>query len=370
MVGIEIEDAHFETPNLIGPVPSHTYWLANDDDVAPVYNTFEMHWQRKGKMCDFLDNANSDDCFVCNLCNASDVSFCKDAYDESFPGGVGTGVLEIWHFPNFMPSEVHKSVFTFAERGGNSRLRSACPSNTHLTFTPETNGLYRFTFPEQMQLAEMRTAVRGETEGTAKIFVVYPTSKYATFYQLTSHNEGVQLPDPCATPSPTPTPTNSSCAGCAWLKVPAPVTTNGYREESFSPNVRITKVVVLKGTPAVDPNTGRFKLDETSSVYVHPSRIVLFPSFSDGDSVLGPDRVRCYTDSSETGGLDLRTCRVTRNIDCNTPNCVLNATPQYLHDRVTDPLTWFVEFNPAEGGIIPTLNCGEVLAIEFTLERV
>jgi hypothetical protein len=32
-------------------------------------------------------------------------------------------------------------------------------------------------------------------------------------------------------------------------------------------------------------------------------------------------------------------------------------------------LTWFAEFNPAEGGVIPSLGDGEVLAIEFTIER-
>jgi len=370
MVSIEAEDAHLEIPNLAGPVPAFTYWVANGDGVAPVFKTFELHWQRKGKMCDFLDNTNSADCFVCDLCNQSD-QFCKDAYEESFKGGVGTGFLEVWQYASFMPGEVKQTVFSFAESHNDSKLRSACQLQAHTTFTPESNGLYRITFPEQMFLSEMRTAVRGVAEGTAKIFVVSPTSKYATFYQLTAHSEGVQVPNQCGTPSPTPTPpSNPSCPGCAWLKLPAPLTTNGYREDSFSPHVRITEVAVLKGTPAVDANTGRFKLDETSSLYVHPSRVVMVPSANDGDSVLARDNIRCYTDASETGGLDLRTCRRTRNVDCAAPDCVLNATPQYLHDSATEPLTWFVEFNPAEGGIVPTLNCGEVLAIKFTLERV
>ena len=69
-------------------------------------------------MCDFLDNTNSADCFVCDLCNESDQGFCKDAV-ESFPGGVGDGFLEVWQYASFMPGEVKQTVFSFAESHAN-----------------------------------------------------------------------------------------------------------------------------------------------------------------------------------------------------------------------------------------------------------
>jgi len=111
-----------------------------------------------------------------------------------------------------------------------------------------------------------------------------------------------------------------------------------------------------------------------SSTIVHPSRVILFPAEFDGDSVLAHDRDnRCYANSSEDGDIDLTTCRKNYQVDCNSPNCVFEATPQYRHGPTpADPLKdiiWFVEFNPAEGGDIPTLECGEVLAIEFTLVK-
>jgi len=111
-------------------------------------------------------------------------------------------------------------------------------------------------------------------------------------------------------------------------------------------------------------------LDEISTTIAHPSRVVLFPAAFDGFSVLQHDGVRCYANSSEDGDLNLTTCRHDYRVDCTSPGCVLRATPQYKYGNPADNITWFVEFNPAEGGVIPSFSSGEVLAIEFTLERV
>ena len=68
LVEFESENPHFETPNLIDTAPSYWYWLAAGDELAPAYDTFEMHFEREGKMCDFLDNTpaspNGEDCLA------------------------------------------------------------------------------------------------------------------------------------------------------------------------------------------------------------------------------------------------------------------------------------------------------------------
>jgi hypothetical protein len=361
LAGTEVENPHFEMPDL---APSKRYWIAAGDKLAPAFDRFELHFQRQGKMCDFLDNtpaSNGDDCLVCNLCGDLHSRGCKTTDLNQPKSEITEGTFKVVVDVGFMPSATMRDVFDFAERGGITRLRSACPNQTRMPFATDFSGLYRFTGTNE-------AALRG-TDGTAKVEIVNDANPHPTVsYQLTSHCEDVQGPTSCAAPSPTP---NAQCPACVWFKVPAPDTSAGLREESFSPNLRVTKVRVLKGTPSVDPNTGRFKLDEMSTTIAHPSRVVLFPAASDGFSVLGPDDVRCYANPSvEDGDLNLTTCRDNYQVDCTSPNCALRATPHYTDGNPADSIIWFVEFNPAEGGVIPSFSFGEVLAIEFTLERV
>ena len=357
-VGFEIENPHFEIQDLFGPVPAHMYWLSKGDKVAPAFDTFERHWQRENKMCDFLDNtpisANGGDCLVCE--------HCADAASPACLGlgvGDGTGIahgfLEVYEDRGFIPDRHPANVYTFDDP---QKVFAACPDNRHRTFVPETSGLYRFA-------SDAAVGFRGGAQRTWIFIVDDAHSKPTTSYALTSYSEGVQLPDPCA-PSLPNTP-SASCPTCAWFKLPAPTTTAGLQEESFSCNLHITKIRVLQGTPWVDPGTGRFKIIGTP---VHPSSIVLFPAFHDGEPVFDHVDHRCYSNNSEDGDINLTSCRQAPNVDCTTPNCVLNFTPHYENLRPFKDIIWFAEFNPAEGGIIPTLNCGEVLAIEFTLERL
>jgi hypothetical protein len=376
LVGFEAENPHFEVPSgtpgvpLPGIVPAYWYFLAEGDLLAPAFDTFEMHFQREDKMCDFLDNTpvspNGADCLVCDLCGDSTSPGCKGVNFSNPGGGIEVGFLKVIT-SGYMGGSPMADVFDFAEYQGITRLRSACPGHNRLTFDPAMAGtLFRFG-------GSGNVALRGGSGGVVKTVMVNEVNDSPeVFYQLTSHYEGVQLPNPCATPAPSPSPgpVPPSCPGCAWFKLPAPTAVDGYREDSFSPKLYVTRVVVLKGTPVVDKVTGRFRLDYPTTEYVHPSRIILHPGANGDESALDPDRTRCYADSSVNGNINLKTCRTTYNMNCNTPDCLLSATPQYLHSSPTEGLTWFVEFNPAEGGIIPTLNCGEVLAIVFTLERL
>jgi hypothetical protein len=319
-------------------------------------------------MCDFLDNTpfspNGADCTVCDYCADGDADSCLGIVFGG-GGGIVPGFLEVTNYAGFTPVATKANAYSFAEIGGIHKVIAACPMQAQArdTFVPQVSGLYQLT-------SDAGIALRGGTGGTVKLFLLDDgNNNPTTIYPLTSDSDSgcVPLPDPCATPSPTPTPSpNARCPGCAWFKLPAPTTEEGFRMESFSPHLRITDVRVLKGVPSVDPITGRFKLDVPTTEYTHPSRIVLFPAASDGESVLDHDRVRCYADSSINGNINLTACRE----DSNLPSTrELSATPQYRHDARTEGLIWFVEFNPAVSDI-PTLNCGEVLAIQFTLERV
>jgi hypothetical protein len=369
LAGYEVENPHFEIANVVGPVPAYTYWLKKGDAVTPAFDTFELHWQRESKLCGFLDNtpfsADGADCAVCDYCTDGNAASCLGVVFGG-GGGIFPGFLEVISFPGFLPGDF-ENVYSFAEYNGVHKVIAACPnqSQSRLPFVPDKTGLYRL-------VSDAGIAFRGGTEGTVKLFIVDDANPSpTTTYRLTSHSEGEQLPDPCATPapSPSPSPTPSNCPGCVWFKLPKPSTMGAFREESFSPNLHITKIRVLKGTPSSDPITGRFKLDAMTATPVHPSRIVLFPASSDGQSVLDNEGNRCYANSSADGDINLATCRRDFNVDCSGPNCLLDATPQYMQSMTSEGLIWFAEFNPAQGGIIPTLSCGEVLAIEFTLER-
>jgi hypothetical protein len=372
LVGYEIENAHFETPNLVGPVPAFNYWLKKGDELAVRWDRFEMHWQRDGTSCDFLDDtpisADGQNCLVCNLCDYNGRACLDGRFPGNNGGGIEPGFLEVWREPGFMPSKNPESVYSFAEYFSLLKAQAACPDHTPMTFTPEKSGLYRIGQADPTQDPILKV---GESQGRAKVFVVdddNPNPKVS--YLLTGYREGVQLGDPCG-PLPTPSPSpNRWCPTCVWLKTATPASPARFKEESFSPNLRITKVRVLKGTPSVDPVTGRFKIDETTATPVHPTRIILLYAWLDlaGQDLIGHDASYCYANDSEDGDIDLTRCRWdVYGLDC--PNCVLNATPQYEHHDPSQELVWFVEFDPAFHGPIPALACSEVLAIEFTLER-
>jgi hypothetical protein len=151
--------------------------------------------------------------------------------------------------------------------------------------------------------------------------------------------------------------------------------------ETFSRNVRVTKVRILKGLPSLDSTTGKYVL--AGATVVRPSRVILTPDFSAGESVLAGsnDAMRCYADMSEDGNINVARCRGSNN--SNSTN-LQDATPTYAKVGPADRLTWFAEFNPCEGcGAPPCGNVcttgatepslvvpGSVLAIEFTIEKV
>jgi hypothetical protein len=147
----------------------------------------------------------------------------------------------------------------------------------------------------------------------------------------------------------------------------------------FSSQLRVTKIRIRQGSTFHDPKTGLFGLDELTATPVRPSRIVIFPAFHDGDSVFDLDTTRCYSDASEYGDIDLRRCRNSSPFTGTDPctvvprsptACVdLRANPTHLSSAPNDILTWFVEFNPAEGGVVPDPTKGDIV-IEFTIEGV
>src|SRR5262252_6765391 len=110
----EIENPRFETPSLPGTVPSLRYWLAPGDQLAPAFDTFELHYQRLGKICDFHDNtpvSANGDCLVCDLCGDLFSPGCKEKGLQTPKGEIGPGTFDVVADVGFMTSPLTHVIF-------------------------------------------------------------------------------------------------------------------------------------------------------------------------------------------------------------------------------------------------------------------
>lgn len=342
---IEMENVRFEPQGLSPSIqPAHAYWIKRGDMIAPRWDTHEFHWERNGAMCDFLDNASTGDCLVCDFCVFSPPSgepLCNA--NITFPGLAGT--LEVAAAHGFIPTDSPQQVLTF---GSEAAVKGACSNNTTQfslpSFEPAMSGVYR------LRSAAAGVIFKGETNGSIKLHVV---EKGAGLAQKAAY----QLMDQAV----------DNTNYWTWTIEGSPLWL-----ENFSPNLRVTDIRIFKGACADGSAQGKQCAIPDESAWVKPSRVIFYPSFP---GTLGNlQNTQCFSNPVATGGnfINLASCCPTFGAICSGDQI---ATPTILFTRPMEKLTWLVEFNINQGadadlttpGNDP-MPAGAQLIIEFTIE--
>jgi len=353
ITGIEIENPRFEPVGLSPEIrPARTYWLRSGNEIIAKWDTFEWHYTKEGEMCTFPDNTSSSNCLVCDFCNLpsnTDGPPCLGA----FFNGPFIGLVSIVAFPGFVESDDPELVFDYI--GGADSVRGTCgtPRFQQPRFTPDQSALFRF------KAGDESIVLRGEFDGEARIHVVdagparAQTTAYQLSYQVVDGRDYWRW--------------NIEGDGSILM-------------ENFSPELRITGIRILRGTCADGSAEGRECSVPSEAVPVKASRILFLPDFRGSIArQLGEAAHRCYSIPSTTGDtfLDLDHCRPVFDPSSNTESPKL-ATPVYeIQPPQADvDLTWFVEFNTAEGadadlttpGVNDPMPNDAQLIIEFTIQ--
>ncbi|HEX5085322.1 MAG TPA: hypothetical protein VFY40_25065 [Blastocatellia bacterium] len=348
---IEVENVRFEPQGLPFSIqPAHVYWLRHGDAIAPRWDTHEFHWERKGAMCDFIDNTSTEDCKVCDYCNlppSIEGPPCMGVHPIYFPGA-----LDVVADSGFIQTDNPQVVLSYIFRGTGDVL-GACANNTNpsyqlIFFEPATSGLYRLQ-------SEQTVRFRGATNGEIKLHVVEKGAGLAqkTAYQLTRQ-------------------TVDGANYWTWT-----IEGNPLWLENFSPNLRVTDIRILRGVCGDGSAQGRQCAIPNESVPVKPSRILFLPGFQGTVSGHpGESSHRCYGNQNASGGnfINLDSCRETYNANQTIQK---PATPTYESDPAgsMEKLTWLVEFNINEGAdadlTTPSpdpMPADTPLIIEFTIQ--
>jgi hypothetical protein len=337
MVEIELDNARFEpvpaaSPSEIKPTDG-PYWMKRGELMALRWDTWELHWQRKGRMCSFTDNSSTDDCHVCEACSIGNSPI---AGPPCFGSQI---VLEfqdaIAAFDGFMLSATPRPVGSLT---GFDYLRGCSGGNNPVTIVPTTSGIYQLRLPLKVPLAETPVEVIAEK----KIHVIEQGKIDKTAYRLTRQTVDGTDYWTWAVPGDE-----------RWM-------------ENFSPNLQATTIRVFRGRCVTDPNSG-VCVAPTESQQVKPSRLLFLPDFS--NTVSGHQRegdLRCYAAPSANNDyyFDLANCRNTYSTG-PLPTQAILVTPTYERDQPLIKLTWLVQFNTAEGG--DQIGSDEELFIEFTV---
>lgn len=378
----EIEGLRF-VPGEIDPMgnfiqldiqPAKAYWLIAGEGIAPRWDTFEWHWERKGAMCAFNDNTSTDDCKVCNYCSLP----------PNVPGGppcfgerpdFGDGRYDIVYDEGFIQTDNPKFetdlVNSFNPATGSSvNPHAACSSNssvTGLTYFRPTNALYYMRSGQSLTFMG-----RTMDEDEIKIHVVPADGPRTTAYQIpdkfTETENGANGPE----------------THDYWVWT---MDLSSLWDENFSPNLRVTDIRIFKGKCSVDPTLGGKCAIPPLSLPVKPSRILFLPNFRTIGSValhLGVSSHRCYSvpnisDPFLGNFINLASCLETSPTNTTPSPQRKDVTPAYDTDSgpplVRRPLTWLIEFNTNEGadadltksGLDPMPPNAELI-IEFTIQ--
>jgi len=319
----QIDNPRFEFPVSMQPVAGgQDFWLRNGDTLDAAWDSFVLFLARPEIMCGpttpvMPDRRSPSACFKCDFTNPSTAA-------HDCPMGFATAPGNDPVIVNFF-ADFDSQATPVALAGADPAVM---PPIQSFPFTPPATGTVRLTLQINggIKLAEAKVFVLSDGTQT----VSYPLQPLAqnvtdvTFYSGT-------------------------------------IPRNPVLADNFSTNLHIGKVRLLKGKPDVDPVTGKFRIQDAA--VVKPSRIVFIPDYR-GDSVFAHDSTRCYSDVSTDGNLDLTQCRP----NAGAAGSLLDATPAYVKVDPQSVLTWIAEFRPSEGGIAPTLDAGEALAIEFTIQ--
>jgi hypothetical protein len=351
---VEIENARFEPQGLPFAIqPARAYWLRRGDVMAPKWDTFEWHWERKGQMCDFPGNVNTPggDCQVCNFCNLPS-SLAGEPCFGIHPL-FADGVLDVVADAGFISTETPMRIVSYA--GNSAAVSETCANNPRspaLPFTPAVSGVYRYA-----NNPINRFVIKGDTDGEIKLHVVEsgPGLAQRTYHALKRETvDGTNYWTWVVGGSP------------LWL-------------ENFSPNLRVTDIRVLRGKCADGSAQGQECAVPNESVPVKPSRLLFLPDFQGTVSGYpGESQHRCYSNPTATGGnfINLDACRTTYSPNA-LPTVPKFALPTYESDpaRPLERMTWLIEFNTnesADADVSTPANdpmpADAELIIEFTVQ--
>jgi hypothetical protein len=362
----EIDNLRFEPRGLPHPIqPASAYWIRLGDKIAPLWDTHEWHWERKGAMCSFADNNSTDDCQVCNWCNlpsnygdADGPPPCMGSHP--FYGSFDT-LLVVAH-SGFIQDDNPQPVtpfglpdyqswrFSFYNNCSNRPVPFVQSIDDPLSFAPGASGLYSFRFGADAPDADDGFKIRSETKGEIKIYVVEPGLSQKTPYQLAGrHSEDEPVLDSNGNPvlDSNGDPLIITHEYWTWT-----MESNPLWLENFLPN--------FQGT-----------------VSGHPLE----------------DMRRCYNNNPSMGDfnfINLASCRETCNANqmaCTSTRIGQKSpTPAYdstdyvppsngMPEMLPGRLTWLVEFNTGEGADADLTKPGNdampqdaVLIIEFTIQ--
>lgn len=330
--------------------PSKGLWVrssvSNPDKLAVRWDDFADLANKRNVDCGDFEFPNQN----CQRCNACDTPGLPE-WCNFVPIYSGFNPIQLYVFPwsriGRAPTIVQEPMPTdgcAAVNGNPPRILIDHPLNGtyQLKLSPEYHG--RAAVENIPPLAETR--IRTVGGGVHLVQIPYELSR---------------LEQPQSSPS------------LVFFSGTVPTGVDGVLQDNFSNRLSIGKVRVLKGTPGVDPLTGSFALTDWS--VVKPSRLVFINNFMPGATVFPHnDGIHCYARYSSAlldgdGDLDLTRCRTDNNSSA-TQNLI--ATPVYLESHPAALLTWVVEFNQMDfpaigGGEMPTLDPGQILAIEFRI---
>jgi hypothetical protein len=349
--GYELDNVRFEPldSNSV-PLPIQSalaYWLKRGEKVAVRLDTFEVHWERVGSMCKFLDNTSGGDCQICDYCNPPPSYEGPPCFNVSILGG---GWFNIVADSGFIETDNPKLIVEMTP----GRTLGACnsPPEPVPFFEPEASGLFR-TAPKP----PLMPIINGDTDGKIKLHVVETGAGLAqkTAYQLARQTiDGANYWTWTIEGSP------------LWL-------------ENFSPNLRATYIRIFRGRCADGSAQGKQCAVPDEAVLVRPSRILFLQDFPDWGTVTGhpgESSHRCYSNPNAGDGnfIKLDICRERYDLPINQ-TIQKDATPAYEFIQADKKLTWLVEFNTSEGAdadlTTPApdpMPSDAVLIIEFTVQ--
>jgi hypothetical protein len=381
---VEIDNLRFEPRGLTFPIqPAYAYWLKLGDKVAPLWATHEWHWERKGAMCSFADNASTDDCKVCDWCNLPTNYADSDGPPPCMGAHPAYGtfeMLKVVAYSGFIeddnPQPIipfdHQDIqawrFSFFNNCSNRPVPFTQSLDDPLAFAPMASGLYSFWFGAEDN--DDGAKIISETNGKIKIYVVEPGLTQQTANELTRQ-------------------TVDGGDYWTWTMKGDPLWL-----ENFSQNLRVTDIRIFKGACVPDPAQGKQCAIPNDAVPVKPSRILFLPDFQ--GTVSGhsdEDTNRCYTitpSMNDFNFINLVSCRERYDHPVNQ-TIQKSVTPAYdpadyqaatetMPEIFPKKLTWLVEFNFGEGADAdartpatevwdPVNNpIPSVLIIEFTIK--
>jgi hypothetical protein len=312
---IEVTNGRFERssrPTLQGG----DFWIRRGDTIHARWDEYTMYFTKVGATCDNL-HFDGDNCSRCQVVHQNS----SECGGRSFVPG---DYLDLDDFYEFRSDS---SWFS-------TPISLPQIQTGDLGIVPGQSKFYRLSTTEEGKIdpwasARVFMVERPPTQGTPKLYKAEP------------------LPQPGVTD-----------AVFYQVKVP----------DNFSENLKISKIAVKKGIPVKNVQFGL----KDGGTLLKPSRIVLMEGFTDGSRVYDNDRTRCYASYPNgtpdmAGNIDLGSCfhdLCPPNTSC-TPT-IITANPEF---QIIDhpELTWAIEFKPTDGGEVPVLADGEVVAIEFTI---